>query len=79
MEYFLDCFKVLYPYFYSVFLFDNFCGHERAREVGLKASIIRKYFCGKQPNMRDTVMLGGGEFIEPYYGILEIVDTQHMR
>ena len=62
MEYLLDCFKVLYPYFYYVFIFDHLCGNEWAREVGIKASIMRKYFCGKQTNMRDTVMLWGVDF-----------------
>ena len=39
---------------------------------------MRKYFGGKQPNMRDTVMLGG-VFLGPLYCIFETSDTQHMQ
>ena len=61
MEYCLECLKfitVLYLYFYFFFLFDRSCGIDQALEGILKAIIMRKYSGGKQPNMRDTVILG---------------------
>ena len=70
--------KVLYPYFYFVFIFDHSCGHDQAREGRLKASIIRKEFGGKQPNIRDTVILGDDGFIGPYDSILETDNTHNM-
>ena len=39
---------------------------------------MRKYFGGKQPNMRDTVMLGEYGFLGPYDSIFSTGDTQHM-
>ena len=39
---------------------------------------MRKYFGGKQPNMRDTAMLGEDAFIGPYDLILATCNTQHM-
>ena len=63
MEDYLDYLKFLYPYFDFVFLFDHFFGHYRERKVRLKASITRKYFSGKQPNMIDTVILGEYGFL----------------
>ena len=74
----LDCLKVMYPYFYFVFLFDHSFGNERAREGRLKESIMRKYLGEKQPNMRDTDILGEDEFLGPYDRILETYDIQHM-
>ena len=70
--------KVLYPYFGFAFLFDHSCGPDWAREVRLKASIMRNYFGGKQPNMRDSVILGGGGFLGPYDRILVTYNTQDM-
>ena len=78
MEYFLDWLKVMYPYFYFVFIFDHCCGHNQASEFRLKASITRNYFGGKQPNIRDTFILWEDGFLGPYDHILEIDDTQHM-
>ena len=78
MEDCLDCLKVLCPSFEFVFLFDHSCVHNLSREGGLKASITRKYFGGKQPNMIDTVMLRDDGFLGPYGCILETYDTQHM-
>ena len=57
MEDCLDWLNFLYTYFDLVFLFENMCGHDRAREGILKTSIMRKYFGGKQQNMRDKVIL----------------------
>ena len=74
----MDCMKVLYPSFDFVFLFDHLCGHDQAHGGGMKASIMRKYSDGKQPNMRDTVMLGEDGFLGPYDCILETDNTQHM-
>ena len=74
----MDCMKVLYPSFDFVFLFDHSCGIDQAHGGGLKASITRKYSDGKQPNMRDTVMLGKDVFLGPYYCILETGNNQHM-
>ena len=42
MQDFLDCLKVMYTCSYLVFLFDYLCGHDRAREGIIKASITRK-------------------------------------
>ena len=61
----LKLLKVLYPSFDLVFLFDHLCGYDWAHEGRLKEIIIRKYFGGKQPNMRDTVILGKDEFLGP--------------
>ena len=47
MEDFLECLKVMYPYFDLVFLFDHSCSHNRTREGRLKESIMIKYFSGK--------------------------------
>ena len=78
MEYLLDCLKVLYPYFGFIFLFYHSCGHNRSREGGLKTSIIRKYFGGKQPNMIETVIMGGGGFPGSYNPILATDNTHHV-
>ena len=78
IKYCLDCLKVLYPSFDFVFIFDHLCCHDQSHEGRLKSSIMIKYFGGKHPNMRDTIMLGGGLFFGPYYRILETGNTQHM-
>ena len=74
----MDCLKVLYSSFDFVFLFDHFYGHKRSSEVGLKESITRKYFGGKQQNMIDTVMLGEDVSLRPYDYILATGNTQNM-
>ena len=78
MEYYLEFLKVIYPSFGFVFLFDHSCGRDWAREGRLQASIMRKYFGGKQPNIRDTVILGQDGFIGPYDHFLETGDIQKM-
>ena len=74
----LELLKFLYLSFGLVFLFDHPCGHYWSLEGGLKSSIVRKYFGGKQPNMKDTVMLREYGFLGPYGRILETGDTQNM-
>ena len=74
----MDCLKVLYSSFDFVFLFDHFYGHKRSSEGGLKESITRKYFGGKQQNMIDTVMLGEDVSLRPYDYILATGKTQNM-
>ena len=54
------------------------CVHDQAHEVRLKESITRKYFDGKQPNMKDTVILGEDGLLGSYYCIFERDDTQHI-
>ena len=39
---------------------------------------MRNYFGGKQPNIRDTIMLGEDGFLGPYDRILATGDTHHM-
>ena len=39
---------------------------------------MRKCFVGKQPNIRDTVMLGEDVFLEPYDRILATGYPQYM-
>ena len=78
MEECLDRLKVLYLSFDLVFVFDHFCGHNQAREGRPKISITRKYFGGKQQNMRDTVILGEDRFLGPHDHILATDNTQHM-
>ena len=60
----------MYPSFDSIFLFDHSCGHDHSREGGLKSSIMRNHFGGKQQNMIDTVMLIEDRFLVPYGRIL---------
>ena len=42
MDYCLDFLKVMHTYFNFIFIFDHLCGHDWARDCGLKASITRK-------------------------------------
>ena len=64
MEDCLNFLKVLYPSFDFVFIFDHLCGHDQSHEGRLKSSIMIKYFGGKHSNIRDTIMLGGGYFLD---------------
>ena len=56
----------MYLSFYFNYLFGHLCVHNWACEGILKASIIRKYFGGKQQNMRNKVILGEDGFLVPY-------------
>ena len=75
MEDCLECLKVLYLSFDFVFLFEHLCGHGQSCEFRLEESITRKFFGGRQPNMRDTVILGEDVFLGPYDRILETGNT----
>ena len=68
----------MYLSFYFNYLFGHLCVHNWACEGILKASIIRKYFGGKQQNMRNKVILGEDGFLGPYDCIFSTDDTHHM-
>ena len=78
MEECLEYLKIIYPSLDFFSLFDHLCGRGQSHKVRLKASITRKYFDGKQPNMRDTVILEEDRFLGPYDHILATDNTQHM-
>jgi hypothetical protein len=52
----MDCLSVLYPSLDFVFLFDHSNGHDRLQPNGLSSTRISKYYGGKQPKMRDSVL-----------------------
>ena len=52
----IDCMKILHPDYQCVFLFDHSSGHFRKRKNGLDTSSMRKYYAGKEPSMRTTII-----------------------
>ena len=65
MEDFIDCLHVLHPQFHIILLFDHSNGHDRLRPDGLSTTTISKSYGGKQPSMRDSLILDShlGPFI----------------
>jgi hypothetical protein len=62
----VDCLKVVYPSYEFVMLFDHSNGHDRMQPNGLNSGKIRKFFGGKQPCMRDSILEDKGCFGEYY-------------
>jgi hypothetical protein len=52
----MDCLSVLHPSLDFVYLFDHSNGHDRLQPNGLSSTRISKYYGGKQPIMRDSVL-----------------------
>ena len=65
MEDCTDVLQTLYPEFDIMFLFDHSCGHDRQRPDGLNPLKMGKYFGGKQPIMRDSI-IKSQEFLGPH-------------
>ena len=53
----IDCIKVLYPQYESIFLFDHSYGHDKKRLDGLNVGPMGKSYGGSQPKMRNSTIL----------------------
>ena len=77
----IDCLKVVNEdKFQYMFLFDHLNGHDRSAPDALKADSIRKYYGGKQPSMRNSV-IEDESFLGPHHhqSKLKVGQTQHMN
>jgi hypothetical protein len=75
----VDCFKVLYPKFDLVFMFDHSQGHARQREHSLNAQQMSKSYRRAHPGMRDTVIMANKGYLGPHLPLLGISDTQSLE
>jgi len=66
LEYCIDVLKVIYPQFDFLFLFNNFCGHNRQQGDGLNAENMSKYYGGKQAYLRDSKINEEKGYLGPY-------------
>ena len=77
----VDVFKVLYPEYDVLFLFDHSADHDKMKPDGLTVSGMGKFWSGTQPRMRSMKLINNSFFGDyPNLGIrLSVGDEQHIQ